>query len=188
MKVLVVDNYDSFTYNLVNILRKSKQLNFDVQQCHDVKIEKVAFYDKVLFSPGPDIPHSGDIMWQIIDRYQHTKSIFGICLGFQAIAMYYGAQLKNLNNVFHGKRIIIHITESDPVFSGIPSPFSAGLYHSWGISHVGLPGELLITAQSTDDRIMALAHRTLDIRGVQFHPESVMTPEGERMMENWLNY
>jgi anthranilate synthase component II len=146
----------------------------------------VAFYDKILFSPGPDIPHSGDIMWQIIDRYQYKKSILGICLGFQAIGMYYGAQLKNLNEVFHGKSVSISITENDPVFGGMSSPLRAGLYHSWGISHEGFPEALLITAQSSDGRIMALAHRTLDIRGVQFHPESVMTPYGERMLHNWL--
>jgi anthranilate synthase component II len=186
MKILVVDNHDSFTYNLANILRKNKQLSFDVQKSNAIRIEKVKAFDKILFSPGPDVPYSGDIMWQIIQHYQHEKSILGICLGFQAVGVYYGAQLINLNTVFHGKSISINITGNDPLFAGIPHPFSAGLYHSWGISADGFPDNLHVTATAEDGRIMALAHRRYDVRGVQFHPESVMTPEGGQMIGNWL--
>jgi anthranilate synthase component II len=186
MKILVVDNHDSFTYNLVNILRKNKQLSFDVQKSNEVRIEKVKAFDKILFSPGPDVPYNGDVMWQIIQRYQSEKSMLGICLGFQAIGINYGAQLINLNTVFHGKSISIKIIENDPLFAGIPPGFNAGLYHSWGISADGFPDNLHVTATAEDGRIMALAHRRYDIRGVQFHPESVMTPDGERLLENWM--
>lgn len=187
MKILVVDNYDSFTYNLVNILRKSKHLSFDVQKSKEVRPENVGLYDKILFSPGPDVPHSDDIMAQIIHHFQATKSIFGVCLGFQAIGMYYGASLKNLNTVFHGKTASVSVVDPDePLFNDILSPFSAGLYHSWGLSDDNFPEDLKITARSVDGRIMAITHRKFDVKGVQFHPESVMTPEGERMIRNWL--
>jgi len=187
MKILVVDNYDSFTYNLVNILRKSKHLSFEVQKSDEVRLEKVGLFDKILFSPGPDVPHHNDIMAQIIRDYQAKKSIFGVCLGFQAIGIFYGAKLQNLNTVFHGKMINVEVAAPDePLFKGISSPFSAGLYHSWGISDDHFPNELKVTARSTDGRIMAIAHRNFDVRGVQFHPESVMTPEGEKMIGNWV--
>ncbi|NCC72592.1 MAG: aminodeoxychorismate/anthranilate synthase component II [Sphingobacteriia bacterium] len=187
MKLLLVDNYDSFTYNLVNILRKCNHLSIDVKQSRDVQLEKVKDFDKLLFSPGPDVPHENDIMAQIIAAYQNQKSILGICLGFQAIGMYYGAKLKNLNTVYHG--IIVTISPCVPdesLFIGIGSPFSAGLYHSWGIAEEAFPAILRITAKSADGRIMALAHRNFDVRGVQFHPESVMTPDGSKMLNNWL--
>ncbi len=188
MKILVVDNYDSFTYNLVNILRKSKHLSFEVQKSDEVCIEKVGLFDKILFSPGPDVPNTDGIMAQIIHSYESEKSILGICLGFQAIGMHYGARLQNLNSVFHGKSVNVEIAEHEELlFEGIASPFSAGLYHSWGISDEDFPEELMVTARSMDGRIMALAHRSFDIKGVQFHPESVMTPEGEKMVWNWVN-
>lgn len=187
MKLLVVDNYDSFTYNLVNILRKNKHLSIVVRKSKEISLEKVKEFDKILFSPGPDVPHPNDIMAQILGSYQAKKSIFGICLGFQAIGMFYGAKLKNLHSVFHGVGINISSCVNDePLFDGISSPFSGGLYHSWGISEDKFPEKLTITARSADGRIMALAHCDFDIRGAQFHPESIMTPEGERMLGNWL--
>ncbi|MBE0640107.1 MAG: aminodeoxychorismate/anthranilate synthase component II [Bacteroidales bacterium] len=188
MKLLLVDNYDSFTYNLVNILRKSKHLSIDVQQSRDVRLEKVKDFDKVLFSPGPDVPHEFDIMAQILAAYQNKKSILGICLGFQAIGLYYGAKLTNLNTVHHGISVSISpCVPVDKLFKGIESPFSAGLYHSWGITEEAFPAAVRITAKSTDGRIMALTHRDFDVRGVQFHPESVMTPEGSKLLRNWID-
>ncbi len=187
MQILVVDNYDSFTYNLVNILRKIKHLSFDVIKSGEVAIDEVERYDKILFSPGPDVPKHGDMMWQLIHRYQHTKSILGICLGFQAIGSYYGAGLVNLRSVYHGRQIAVTpVNGSDPIFAGLDDRFSAGLYHSWGLSNDGFPDALQITALSDEGRIMALRHRKFDISGVQFHPESVMTPSGEAMIRNWV--
>jgi anthranilate synthase component 2 len=152
MKILVVDNYDSFTWNLVNILRKNKQHSFDVIFC-----------DKI------------------------AKSILGICLGLQAIGIYFGGSLTNLEKVVHGRSKKIVITSSDePLFSGIASPCTVGLYHSWSVSRKDFPDCLCITAES-EGRIMALAHKTFDVRGTQFHPESIMTPFGEKMINNWLS-
>jgi len=187
MKVLVVDNYDSFTFNLVNILRKSKHLSYEVIKSGEIKMEAVAGFDKILFSPGPDVPKENDTMWQILQKYGNCKSILGVCLGFQAIGIFYGARLINLQDVFHGKKIQVEIVEpNERIFQGIKSPFEAGLYHSWGLSDEGFPVDLKVTARSLDGRIMALSHRNYDIRGVQFHPESVMTTEGEKMIHNWL--
>lgn len=187
MKVLIVDNYDSFTFNLVNILRKSKQLSYEVIKSDKIKIEEVIGFDKIIFSPGPDVPKVNDVMWQILEKWGCTKSILGVCLGFQAIGMFYGARLINLEEVFHGQKILVDVISPDErLFDGINSPFSAGLYHSWGLADDGFPGELKITARSQDGRIMAISHKINAIKGVQFHPESVMTPEGEKMLNNWL--
>lgn len=186
-KILIVDNYDSFTYNLVNILRKGTNTDFVVKRNDTFDLGYVEQFDKILFSPGPDIPHKGDMMWQILETYKHTKHILGICLGFQSIGMYFGARLFNLQKVYHGQTRQIEILDcSEPLFNDISSPFTGGLYHSWGISTEGFPGEMIITAQSSEKRIMAIRHSTLEIRGVQFHPESVMTPDGEKMIGNWL--
>ncbi len=187
MKILVVDNYDSFTWNLVNILRKNKHHSFDVMFSDKIDPEKVRNYDKIIFSPGPDIPKPGDIMSQVLDFYKSTKSILGICLGLQAIGIYFGGSLANLDKVVHGrsKKIII-LDPDEQLFSGISSPCTVGLYHSWIVSREDFPESLRITAQSEEGRIMALAHNTFDVRGTQFHPESIMTPFGEKMISNWL--
>ncbi len=188
MKVLVLDNYDSFTFNLVNILRKSKHLSYEVIKSGEIKMEDVAGFDKILFSPGPDVPKVNDAMWRILENYGKSKNILGVCLGFQAIGMFYGAKLVNLQEVFHGIKIQVEITSAEEkLFANISSPFSAGLYHSWGLSDEGFPVDLKVTARSLDSRIMALSHRNFAIRGVQFHPESVMTPEGETIINNWLS-
>jgi anthranilate synthase component 2 len=187
MKILVVDNYDSFTWNLVNILRKNKQHSFDVIFCDKIDPDNVKNYDKIIFSPGPDIPKPGDIMSQILYFYKSSKSILGICLGLQAIGIYFGGSLTNLEKVVHGRSKKIVITSSDePLFSGIASPCTVGLYHSWSVSRKDFPDCLCITAES-EGRIMALAHKTFDVRGTQFHPESIMTPFGEKMINNWLS-
>jgi len=188
MKILIVDNYDSFTWNLVNILRKSKQHCFDVKLSDKIDPEKVKNYDKIIFSPGPDIPKAGDMMWQILDFYKTSKSILGICLGHQAIGIYFGASLSNLDQVIHGRTTKISIPDQGvKIFSNIPTPCTVGLYHSWIVSREQFPGDLRITAESEEQRIMALAHNTFDITGVQFHPESIMTPFGEKMISNWLD-
>lgn len=188
MKILVVDNYDSFTWNLVNILRKSKQHSFDVWLSDKIDLANVQNFDKIIFSPGPDVPKQGDIMWQILEHYKNKKSILGICLGFQAIALYFRGSLTNLKNVVHGQsREITFSKPVDPLFSGISAGATVGLYHSWTVSKNNFPESLKITALSVDGLIMATAHKTFDIRGVQFHPESIMTPFGEKMIGNWLS-
>jgi len=188
MKILVVDNYDSFTWNLVNILRKNKQHSFDVMLSDKIIPEEVENYDKIIFSPGPDVPRHGDIMWQILDNYKTSKSILGICLGLQAIGLYFGSKLINLEKVVHGRSKRINIICSDEeLFSGIRSPFSGGLYHSWIVEKETFPVCLQITAITNEGRIMAAKHKTFDIKGLQFHPESIMTPEGEKIINNWLH-
>jgi len=161
---------------------------FVVKRNDDFDLNDVSGFDKIIFSPGPDVPKEGDPMWQILENYKAFKSILGICLGFQSIGMYFGARLYNLQKVYHGQQRKIEILDqTEPLFKNISSPFTGGLYHSWGIAYDGFPDELLVTAKSDENRIMAIRHKTLDIRGVQFHPESIMTPEGEKMIENWIN-
>ncbi|OQX73968.1 MAG: aminodeoxychorismate/anthranilate synthase component II [Bacteroidetes bacterium 4484_276] len=187
MKVLLVDNYDSFTFNLVNILRKNKQVGHDVVRIDKINLDELNRYDKILFSPGPDVPHIGDVMWQIINRYKSEKSILGVCLGMQAISMYFGAKLLNLKKVYHGRiKNIEIINGGDVLYKDIDSPFVGGLYHSWIVDEAGFPDELQITSKSMDGMIMSVRHKNFDICGVQFHPESVMTPQGEGMVKNWL--
>jgi len=187
MKVLLVDNHDSFTYNLVNIIRKNKQVGLEVLKNDEIKISEVAGFDKILFSPGPDIPRQSDMMWQILDRYKNEKSILGVCLGMQAIGLYFGAKLTNLQKVFHGVTRQIEILDPDEkLYKNIESPFTGGLYHSWIVDENGFPQDLKITSKSEYGFIMSLRHIVYDIAGVQFHPESVMTKVGGRMIENWL--
>jgi anthranilate synthase component 2 len=186
-KILVVDNYDSFTYNLVNILRKSKQHSFEVQYADRIDISAAGRFDLFLFSPGPDIPHRENAMHKLLEVYGSNKSFLGICLGFQAMAQFFGAKLVNLPEVFHGQECRVSILDrQEYLFSGIPDNFNAGLYHSWAVLEDSFPDDLVKTAKSSDGVLMGLRHRVLDIRGVQFHPESIMTPQGEQMIANWL--
>lgn len=188
MKILVVDNYDSFTWNLVNILRKNKQHILTVSVSDKIDPASVKNYDKIIFSPGPDIPKPADTMWQILDFYKSSKSILGICLGMQAIGIYFGASLTNLDQVVHGQARNIFIHQSgEKLFAAISSPCTVGLYHSWIIASENLPSCLQITAVSEEGRIMALTHTAFDVSGTQFHPESIMTPFGEKMINNWLS-
>ncbi len=171
----------------MNILRKVKQVDLEVARNDEIKIEEVAGYDKIIFSPGPDIPREGDMMWQITNRYKTEKSILGVCLGMQAISMYFGAKLINLEKVFHGVSKQIEILDPrEPLFKNTESPFIGGLYHSWVVDETGFPEELQITSKSMDGLVMSVRHKRYDISGVQFHPESVMTAVGEKMVYNWL--
>jgi len=187
-KILVVDNYDSFTYNLVNILRKSKQHTFEVQYADKIDIASAAAFDLFLFSPGPDVPHDQSAMERLLETYGSTKSFLGICLGFQAIAQYFGAKLMNMHQVYHGQECIVSILDRrEYLFSGLGHTFQAGLYHSWAVMEQGFPHNLIKTAVSADGILMGLRHKIFDIHGVQFHPESIMTPQGEKMIFNWLD-
>ena len=186
MKILVLDNYDSFTYNLVHAVKGLGYDDVDVVRNDRIAMADVARYDKIILSPGPGIPSEAGIMPALIRRYAPTKSILGICLGEQAIAEAFGAGLENMPEVFHGVGSPVAIVEDDPLFSGIESGFSAGRYHSWVVSREGFPAGLRVTAVDGDGRIMAIAHRRYDVRGLQVHPESVLTPQGTRMIRNWL--
>lgn len=186
MKIILIDNYDSFTYNLKHALL---ELGADVAVFRNDKIamDEVAAYDKILLSPGPGIPSESGLLLPIIEQYASTKSILGVCLGEQAIAEVFGATLHNLEHVFHGVCSDIRIIAKDPLFDGLTPGFRAGRYHSWVVSKESLPECLEVTAvDAVDGMIMALRHRTYDVRGIQFHPESVLTPQGQQILENWL--
>lgn len=186
-KILLFDNYDSFTYNLLHIL---KELGADVEVHRNDKIslEEVDRFDKILLSPGPGIPEEAGILLPLIRRYAPTKSILGVCLGEQAIGEAFGATLINLKDVHHGVCSDIKVTAKEPLFAGLEPGFRAGRYHSWVVSRENFPDCLEITAEDMEEKqIMALRHRTYDVRGIQFHPESVLTPKGKAIIENWLN-
>lgn len=187
IKLLVVDNYDSFTFNLVQIIEQSGLCEFDVIKNDKINLSGVNQYNKIIFSPGPGVPSENPIMKKIIENFSSSKSIFGVCLGFQAIAEFYGSKLINMNSVSHGiTKEISLIDQSEYLFADLPKKISVGLYHSWEVSPENFPDELKITALSDDGIIMALAHKVYDVRGVQFHPESIMTPFGKKILFNWL--
>ena len=186
-KILLLDNYASFTYNLLHILR---ELGADTEVFRNDKItvEEAGRFDKILLSPGPGIPSEAGILLPLIERYAPEKSILGVCLGEQAIAEVFGARLENLSRVFHGVESQILITADDPLFEGLGNEITAGRYHSWVVSKEGFPSDVLeITAEDKEERmIMGIRHKRYDVRGIQFHPESLMTPSGSRIIENWL--
>lgn len=187
MKILLLDNYDSFTYNLLHILNEFG-CEVEVHRNDKISLEEVDSYDKILLSPGPGIPEEAGILLPLIRRYAPTKSILGVCLGEQAIAEAFGGQLINLSDVHHGVCSDIRIIARDEsLFSGMTSGFRAGRYHSWVVSWEYFPECLEVTAEDTTDKqIMAIRHRTYDVKGIQFHPESVLTPEGKKIIENWV--
>jgi anthranilate synthase component 2 len=187
MKILVLDNYDSFTYNLVEYLRKLGAIDIDVYRNREIELKEVAKYDKILLSPGPGIPDEAGILKDLIKEYAATKSILGVCLGEQAIAEVFGGSIENLNKVYHGVATPIFRTGTDQgVLKGIKKEFQAGRYHSWNVVEKGLPDCLEITCRDSEGAIMGIRHKEYDVEGVQFHPESVLTPDGMRMIENWL--
>ncbi|MBS1680703.1 MAG: aminodeoxychorismate/anthranilate synthase component II [Bacteroidetes bacterium] len=186
MKILVLDNYDSFTYNLVHILRELGHQP-DVFRNDQIDVAEVARYDKILISPGPGIPDEAGIMKQLIHSYAATKSILGICLGHQGIAESFGAQLYNLPNVLHGVTSITKVIDSkEKLFTGVAVNFQTTHYHSWAVKPETIPPELNVTAVNDDGLIMGLSHIHYDVKGLQFHPESVMTTEGPKIISNWL--
>lgn len=187
MKILVLDNYDSFTYNLVYILRELGHRP-DVIRNDKMTVEAVADYDKILLSPGPGIPAEAGILKPLIAEYGPTKSIMGICLGHQAIGEVFGATLENLNDVLHGVAHLARVLDVDElIFNGLPEILTVGRYHSWSVVRDSLPADLLVTAEDEQGRVMGLRHARYDVRGVQFHPESILTVGGVQMMKNWIN-
>lgn len=187
MKILVFDNYDSFTYNLVHLVEKILHQKVDVFRNDQIALEQVKEYDKIILSPGPGIPEEAGLLLPLIKEYASSKSILGVCLGQQAIGEAFGGKLTNLSKVYHGVATPCKIVKEDvALFAGLATEFEVGRYHSWVVSREGFPGELEITAVDENDMIMALQHKTFDVQGVQFHPESVLTPQGELILRNWL--
>ena len=186
MRLLILDNYDSFTFNLVHLVEKVSEIIVDVVKNDQISLKEVNQYDKILLSPGPGIPSQAGIMPELLSTYKSSKSILGICLGLQAIGETFGASLMNLNTVYHGLAMPIRIVEKDSIFNNCPSSFKAGRYHSWVIDSKNFPPELTITAVDDTNLIMAVKHKTLDVRGVQFHPESILSEYGETIIYNWL--
>lgn len=186
MKVLIFDNYDSFTYNLVHMVEYILQQKVDVFRNDQLPMEEVKVYDKIILSPGPGIPSEAGKLLELLSTYKTSKSILGVCLGHQAIGEAFGGTLTNLTNVYHGIATPVDILHSNGIFEGLPNKINVGRYHSWVVNKEGLPEELEVTARDESGMIMAMQHKTFDVTGVQFHPESVLTPDGEKMMRNWL--
>ena len=185
MKIVIIDNYDSFTYNLSHLV---KELGAEVTVLRNdqFQLEELEQFNKIILSPGPGIPSEAGLLLDVIRTYAGRKPILGVCLGHQAIGEAFGGKLENLSDVFHGVATPCHIIADDPIFSGIDRDITIGRYHSWVVSRQGLPDFLEVTAQSDEGQIMALRHRELNIRGIQFHPESVLTPDGKKMIQNFL--
>jgi anthranilate synthase component 2 len=185
--VLIIDNYDSFTYNLVHLVNEIG-LQCEVWRNDQFAIDDVDAFDKIILSPGPGIPSEAGLLLQVIEKYAPTKSIFGVCLGQQAIAEAFGGRLYNLNQPMHGIATPILVTdEQEKLFAGLPKTFKVGRYHSWVVDEKAIPDVLTVTAiDEADNSAMALRHKTYDVRGVQFHPESILTEFGKEMMKNWI--
>ncbi|MEQ8553877.1 MAG: aminodeoxychorismate/anthranilate synthase component II [Cyclobacteriaceae bacterium] len=187
-KILVIDNYDSFTYNLVHILRELGLSNeIEVHRNDKIPVEYADDFESLLFSPGPGLPSEAGIMPEMIEKYGGSKKILGVCLGHQAIAEVFGAKIFNLPLVFHGVATKVNLTQvRDPLFDSLPESFRVCRYHSWAVAPQSLNDNLQVTALDDEGNIMAIKHATYNVRGVQFHPESVMTEHGIKMIDNWI--
>lgn len=187
MRILVFDNYDSFTYNLVHLVEKITHIRVEVFRNDAIALEAVKGYDKIILSPGPGVPSEAGLLIPLIREYAATKPILGVCLGHQAIGEAFGGSLINLSEVFHGVALpCLQTAVKSPLFEGMPEQFEVGRYHSWVVARNDLPEALEITAEDEQGMIMAMQHKTFDVQGVQFHPESILTPLGETIIRNWL--
>jgi anthranilate synthase component II len=191
MKILVFDNYDSFTYNLVHLVEKIIHEKVDVYRNDQIALEKINEYDKIILSPGPGVPAEAGLLLPLIKEYAATKSILGVCLGHQAIGEAFGGTLENLSTVYHGVSTPVKVKSKtseikNDVFKELPETLEVGRYHSWVVANENFPAVLEITAEDEHGLIMGLRHKIFDVQGVQFHPESVLTPDGEKMLTNWL--
>lgn len=185
MKIVIIDNYDSFTYNLAHLV---KELGAEVTVFRNdqFQLSELDRFDKIILSPGPGIPSEAGLLMDVIKKYAGRKPMLGVCLGHQAIGEAFGAKLTNLSEVYHGVATPCTQFGNDPIFEGLPKRIDIGRYHSWVVDKSGFPDCLDITAVSDDGQIMGLKHKNYDIRGIQFHPESVLTPDGKKMIQNWL--
>ncbi|WP_321331154.1 aminodeoxychorismate/anthranilate synthase component II [uncultured Bacteroides sp.] len=187
MKILILDNYDSFTYNLLHLVKELGATDVEVIRNDQIALEDVNYFDKIILSPGPGIPREAGLLLPIIKQYAPKKSILGVCLGHQAIGEAFGATLENLKEVHHGIQTPIQISKEDQLFKGLNEEILVGRYHSWIVSRNNFPDCLQITAESNEGEIMALHHKQYNIYGIQFHPESVLTPQGKIIIANFLN-
>lgn len=192
MDILIFDNYDSFTYNLVQVVERIIQGKVDVFRNDKISLGEINKYDKIILSPGPGLPSESGLLLPLIKEYAPSKSILGVCLGLQAIGEVFGGKLINLQDVYHGVATKIKVKQNrtltdNDVFKSLPNELEVGRYHSWIVANEDFPGDLEITAEDENGYIMALRHKKFDVQGVQFHPESVLTPAGETIMRNWLN-
>jgi anthranilate synthase component II len=188
MKLLVVDNYDSFVYNLVHMMYNIGVDDITVIKNDKFQLDDVKLFDKILLSPGPGVPKDAGLMPKVIQQFGATKSILGVCLGHQAIAEAYGCKLKNLNEPLHGIASKINFLEEDYLFENTPSNFQIGHYHSWVVDEKSINSKIKILAKDENKNIMSIAHEHYDVRGVQFHPESVLTENGKQIISNWINH
>jgi len=187
MKILVFDNYDSFTYNLVQIIEQIVGSEVDVFRNDQIALEDIEKYDKIILSPGPGIPEEAGILLELIKKYAPTKSIFGVCLGQQAIAEAFGGSLINLSEIYHGVATESIQINAHSIFNSLPETLEVGRYHSWAVNPDDFPVELEITSVDKNGMIMSLKHKTYDVHAVQYHPESILTPDGKKILENFLN-
>lgn len=189
MKILLLDNYDSFTYNLLHVVKELGATNVEVFRNDEIDLDDVERFDKIILSPGPGIPEEAGLLLPVIRRYAATKSILGVCLGHQAIGETFGAKLENLKEVCHGIQTPISILQpsKESLFQGLGREIPVGRYHSWVVSRENFPDCLEITAESQEGQIMALRHKVYNVHGIQFHPESVLTPQGKEIIKNFLN-
>lgn len=183
--IVIIDNYDSFTYNLAHLV-KELGAEVDVLRNDKFELEELEKYDKIILSPGPGIPEEAGLLLEVIRTYAGRKPMLGVCLGEQAIGQVFGGKLTNLSEVFHGIQTNVKIKNKDYIFDGLPTEIPVGRYHSWVVDTDGFPEELVVTAISPEGKIMALKHREYDVHGIQFHPESVLTPDGMQMIRNFL--
>lgn len=184
-KIFVIDNYDSFTYNLVHNLEELGA-EVTVKRNDQFELSEPEAYEYLLLSPGPGIPDEAGLLKAAIEKYAPSKKILGVCLGQQAIGEVFGASLTNLDTVFHGVATPVEVAEEDLLFNGLPKSFEVGRYHSW-VVQTPLPDKLIATSFDDQQQLMSLRHKTLPIRAVQFHPESILTPYGKKILENWIN-
>jgi anthranilate synthase component II len=189
MKLLILDNYDSFTYNLVQLVEKTSDIRYEVHKNDKIALEQVNEFDKILLSPGPGVPKDAGILNELIRNYAPTKSILGVCLGLQAIGEVFGAELVNLDTVYHGIATEIELIAEDPLFDLCPKKFTVGRYHSWAVDYKSVTPnlDLIVTALDTEKCVMALRHKKYDVKGVQFHPESILSEYGEQIIRNWIS-
>jgi anthranilate synthase component II len=187
-RILIIDNYDSFTYNLVHAIKKISGLQVDVFRNDEIALEEIEKYDKIVLSPGPGLPNEAGLLLNIIKKYAPSKSILGVCLGHQAIGEAFGGRLHNMNRVIHGMATPVTLTPTkSSLFKELPETFDVGRYHSWIVEKEHLPECFEVTSYDENGNIMSMKHKEFDVEGVQFHPESVLTPLGEKIIENWLN-
>ena len=187
MKILVFDNYDSFTYNLVQIIEQIVGSEVDVFRNDKIALEDIEKYDKIILSPGPGIPEEAGILLEVIKKYAPTKSIFGVCLGQQAIAEAFGGSLINLSEIYHGVATEAIQINAHKIFDSLPETLEVGRYNSWAVNPDDFPAEMEITSVDKNGMIMSLKHKTYDVHAVQYHPESILTPDGRKILENFLN-